>query len=645
MKKVIAALFVIFALSTALLPACGFDAEDVGGMILIDMGNGVTHWSDVTASGTCIDIAQNAAGSLGLEFVSSGSGILKIGDFEEHRVGSQLCSWRLYEWDGVEWMPADAGSAYSGGHIAWGFYPEGSVAPVVTPDSMSCWIQSRGDSSMSGTSGSYGTESAAVPVEWYKTYSTGMVCSSIVVAGDLLYHTTNGSFGGTTSDSHAWLYCIDRFTGKEVWRFDLSTGGQDISVRAPGGYDITSPVIAGDTIIVNSTSEHTDDFGSTIMYMYCLDRIDGTLLHSEAIAHSPPLDSDGDVRWTGRTFVTGGTTPVYDSGALYLGTSDGRILCYSVSRESGFQKLWEYVPPSTMSGDTYAGTRGSFYFHSPVIVDVGGVRMLFMGNYEGYIFSLNASTGTLNWARKLIDLGSDNKPHPGTPGSVSTITFCPDGRLVVGCTDGGLSSLTGYTLCIDASTGEGPAGSDYYWKIEALLNQPVSDGTGFYSYVSPSNNGSSVLTNADGTESAVRSAIYKFDYEGRVVWTSVDYQTVKASLTLADGTLYATDYSAGVFYPSGGGLTALDSEDGSEIWRVKLSPFSADSYSMVSPTVIDGRIYVGNDYGAIYCVSEVAGPSWDGGKEIVLSGGMSHWSWLLLLAVTVSALFMLYRLY
>lgn len=637
-------LLTVVMLSLIFLPTSISEADDIDGKILIDMGNGETYWSDITGTGSCIDIAKDTASALNLDFVSSDSGIVCIGDMREHSVGDQACIWNLYTWTDDSWLPSDSGSIYKGGYIAWGFYPKGSITPTETPDNMVAWTQSRGDSSSSGVSDSSGTDSAVTPVEWYRTYTTGMACSSIIVSGDRLYHTTNGSFGGTTTDSHAWIYCIDRLTGEKVWDFDLSTGGQDITVRAPGGYDITSPLIVGDLVIINSTTEYTNDSGKSVMYIYCLDSLTGDVIAKQEIVHSPPLDENGDVMWTGRVFVTGGTTPIYDSGAIYFGTSDGRVLSYSVSRESGFQKLWEYIPTSTMSGDTYTGTRGSFYFHSPVISDVDGERTLFIGNYEGYLFSIDASTGKLNWVVQEINLGAANKPHPGTPGSVNSITVTSEGKLLVGCSDGGLSSLTGYTLCVDASTGKGPDGSECYWKIEALMNGPVLDDDGFYSYVSPSGETHS-LSFADGTQIAIHSAIYKFDYDGNVVWVSSDYQTIKAQLTLADGRLYAMDYSAGVFYPSGGGLMSINAEDGSEIWRLKLSPFSENSYSMVSPTVIDGRIYVGNDYGAIYCVSEVAGPVWDGGKEIVLKGGLNHWSWIVLFVVVVLALMMLYRFY
>lgn len=136
-----------------------------------------------------------------------------------------------------------------------------------------------------------------------------------------------------------------------------------------------------------------------------------------------------------------------------------------------------------------------------------------------------------------------------------------------------------------------------------------------------------------------------FDLDGKVIWASRDYQLIKAALTLADGVLYANDYSSGRFYPSGGGVTAISAADGSEIWRLKLSPFSADSYSMVAATVIDGKIYVGNDYGAIYCISETAGPMYGDDGEIVLKNGLYHWSWVLLVLLALLGVAFLKRFY
>ncbi len=620
MKKYVSVIMAAAVLAIIFVPAVSVSADTGDASMLIDMGNGTTYWCEITTTGSYYSITKVCAESLGLDVTSSGDSISKIGDMSDHSVGGQTCKWNLYIWntDTEKWnYCSDMSSSYSEGYFAVGFYPDTSIVPAETPDNPTAWTVYGGDSSASNCSDSYGTDSAATPVEWYKTYSTGYVDSAIIVAGNYLYHTTGGTYGATGSDKDPWVYCIDRNTGMLVWSYHMAYGQ---------GYEVTSPLVVGDMLIVTATNGN----------VYCFDRYgDGNgnavVLDILALDLNYPIDSNGDITWEGRTFYTGGTTPIYDSGAIYFGTSDGHVLCYSLTSEGKFVELWDYNPSSSI--------KGCFYFHAPVIADINGVRMLFIGSYEGFVYALNASTGDEIWASQAIDLGDVNKPHPGTPGSAGSISVTSEGKLLVCCSDGGLSSLTGYLLCMDAATGKSE------WKLDFLCNDPVVVGDYFYTYVSPVSGGASTLTGVDGTEYAVTNAVYKFDLNGNVVWVTENYQMIKASLTYADGVLYAMDYSAGIFYPTGGGLTAINAEDGSQSWRIKLTPYSSGSYSMVSPTVIDGKIYVGNDYGAIYCISDVQGQAYGDSGEIVLSNGFYHWSWILLIIIVVVAFAFLIKFY
>lgn len=597
-----------------------------GDAMLIDMGNGTTHWVDLAgATGTHASIAGDAAAALGLAFEQSGDGITTLGEMTEHLVGGQACGWILYLWDGASWSPSSGGT-YSGGSFAWGFYPDPSIVPAETPDSRTAWTQHRGDSGSSGRSDSYGTLDAKSPMEWYRTYTSGYVDSAIIVAGDLLYHTTGGTYGNSGSDGNPWVHCLNRFTGEIVWEFMMTKGA---------GYEVTSPLVVGDMLVVTATNWD----------VYLFDRFTGEVLDKVGLEHDFPMDGSNDVAWDGRTFYTGGTTPVYDSGAVYFGTADGHVLSYSVSRDDGFSLLWDYDPDDSISGGEYTGTKGCFYYHAPVIADVDGTRMLFIGSYEGYVHALDASDGEAVWVQRMIDLGDDNIPHKGTPGSAGSISVTQDGRLLVNCTDGGMTSQDGYTVCVDASTGKGPDGSDWYWKLDVLMGGAVVTDDSIYAYIQPSVNGSTVIGMADGTETEVVQAIYRLNLDGEVEWVSSEYNWIKSPLTLADGVLYAVDYSAGEYWPNGGGMTAISSEDGSEVWRLKLTPSSKDNYNMVAVTVVDGRLYVGNDYGAVYCVSDIAGAQVGDEGEIVLENGFHHWSWYALISIVAVALFLLWRLY
>lgn len=601
------------------------DADGTSDSVLIDLGNGTTVWYAIPGASDPVSLGKAAAEANSMDYVESDDGFSMIGGMTEHNVGTQECSWRFYAWTASGWV-STAPSDYTGGTCAWGFYPDDSITPVETPENPAAWTMHRMDSASSGHSDSHGTVDAKAPMEWARTYTTGYVDSAIVAADNYVYHTTGGTYGASGSDRSPWVYCIDRFTGDMVWEFMMSYGQ---------GYEVTSPLIVGDMIIVTSTSGK----------VYCLDRFTGVQLHTLDVDNTLPLDGNGDVVWDGRVFYTGATTPVYDSGAVYFGTSNGHVMSYSVTREAGFELLWDYDPDDSTSGGEYTGVKGCFYFHAPVITDVDGTRMLFIGSYEGYIHALDAATGEEVYVKRLINLGADNRPHPGTPGSVGGIYALSNGTILADCSDGGMSSLTGYLVCIDAATGMGSDGSEYNWKLDVIAGGVVSDGEHFYAYTTASTGGPSSLPTADGGQVALTDAIYKYDLDGRVVWVSQEYPLVKGALTLADGVVYSNDYSAGKFWPTGGGVTAISTEDGSEVWRLRLSPDSADSYSMVPVTVVDGRIYVGNDYGAIYCISDISGPEYGDSGEIVLENGFHHWSWAVLAVVVIASLIFLARYY
>ena len=607
-------------------------------LVLFDFGNGDVLWSE-SDEGTLEQVTLTASDRADIEV--SFDPVFSVNGVDSRNVGTQSCTWNLYVWDGG-WTPVtyDRDDPVTDGCIAWGFYPSGEIVPSVTPEHRIAWTSFRGGSGMSGQSDSYGPRDAADSVEWYSTYSTGNVDCTVVYATGLLYHTTGGVYGSLGDESVPWVYCLDADDGNVVWKHRLSYGV---------GYEVTSPLVVGDLLIVSSSD------GS----LYCFDRFgDGNggsvLLHSMTIESDFPLDGDGDIVWRGQTFTTGATNMVYDSGALYFGFCDGRIFSYSVDR-TGFQKLWEYVPSSDIDNGEYVGKRGCFYYHSPTVVDVdfdGTLRrILFMGSYEGYAYAVDASTGEEVWVERMIDLGDDNVAHRGTPGSVASPIPTGDGRLLIVCTDGAMSSLRGYVVCVDASTGKGPSGSDYHWKTDALCTLPTITDDGFACYVSPSMGGSTSLEMSDGSYMDIGSVICRFDMNGKVMWCAYDgqsvrqYALIRAPLTMADGVLYAMDYSSGTQFPSGGCVHAVDADTGEHIWSVLVTPYSSNSYSMSMPTVIDGKVYVANDYGAVYCISDIAGESNPGNGEIDTLNDFSHWSWYLLIGSLILSVVIFIRLY
>ncbi|MCL2148080.1 MAG: PQQ-binding-like beta-propeller repeat protein [Methanomassiliicoccaceae archaeon] len=617
-------LIAIALVALTVVPIPSADAAQ-DGRILIDYGNGCYEWLSADVSGTYIDALKGCK-----EGVSYDGSSLRIDGMGRTSISSVTVDWRIYTWDGGGWRYSTSDpNSKCAGTSAFGLFPNESMTPSATPDDPAVWTQLGGSSGSYSVSPSYGPSGPALPVEWYNTYTTGYVDSGLVAAGDLLYHTTGGTFGGRGDDADPWIYCLDRNTGSVVWKYHGAYGS---------GYEVTTPIIVDGLLIVTTTNGD----------LYVFDRYSGGVLDKINIPFEPPADSGGDIIWDGRVFVTGGTTPVYDSGCIFFGSADGKVYCYSVSNSGKLSQAWCYDPPAAGSKGSYTGTKGCFYYHAPVIAGVDGKRMLFIGNYEGYVHALDITTGKAVWVKRVIDLGEDNRCVPDTPGSAAGMCISPDGSmLLVSCTDGGLFTLYGYLLALDPKTGNTMTRTDgAEWKLEGLFTSPVSTEGGFYTYATPVSSGKNTLTASDGSVIEISDAVYKFDWNGDVEWVSSSYQLIKAPLTLAGGVLYAMDYSAGSFWPTGGGLTAISADDGSELWRVLLSPYTADSYSMVQPTVIDGKVYAGNDFGAVYCLSATAGAGTEEERvEALHTQGFRHWSWAVVAAGAFLCILFLIRFY
>ena len=598
-----------------------------GGNLLIDYGNGSYEWTSAGGP-TCLDALTGAVGDA--EYDGSSLRIKGMGTITITGSVTVTADWKIYSWDGGAWsfVSSDPNTAFAG-TMAFGLFSDENITPSATPGHPDAWTQLSGSSGAYGASPSYGPSSPALPVEWYNTYTTGYVDSGIVVSGNLLYHTTGGTYGGSGPDNDPWIYCLNGDTGSVIWKYQGVKGA---------GYEVTTPAVAGDLLVVTTTNGD----------VYVFNRHNGSVLDKLSIPFEPPVDENGDIVWDGRVFITGATTPVYDSGCVFFGTADGKVYCFSVSPSGKLNEVWCYDPPATVAGGAYEGTKGCFYYHAPVIANVDGKRMLFIGNYEGYLHALDITTGDPVWVERIVDMRADNRCVPGTPGSAGSVVLSPDGTvLLASCTDGGLFTLDGYLTALDPATGDVLTRDDgSERRTDGLFTAPVSTSGGFYTYATPVGAGSRTLTKADGGTVDFTDAVYMFDWDGMVVWRSKEYQLIKAPLTLADGVLYATDYSAGAFWPTGGGLTAISADDGSELWRVRLSPYTADSYSMVQPTVIGGKVYVGNDFGAVYCVSLTAGPGTEEERiEALMTVGFSHWSWAAVGIAAMLCIVLLYRYY
>lgn len=595
--------------------------------LLLDFGNGRTEWADIVPSG---DLEHTFTASLAghtLTFADSEDGrrIASVDGVSDTVVGigyvKQTCSWRIYSWNTVEWeyLTNDVSERYSKGDLALGFYPNDTVIPVANPDYREVWTSYRGDSSSSGVSSSTGPDSVATPLQWTNTYA-GAVDATILYADGMIYHTVAGKYGAVGMDGLARICCLDPVNKEVLWSVTYSNSGN---------IEITTPVIVGDMIIVTSGNWH----------MYCLDRFTG-----EALAELAPVDDDGDMckgskvtRYIprkeseavsqDRTHAEAGiTNTVYDSGALYFGTSDGLVRCFAIDRENGFTEIWNYTPVYDSSNEARQ-IRGCFYYHPPVISDYEGTKYLLMGNYGGGLVCVNALSGSLIWDQKV----TDTEGHK--VGQVTSISICSGGRALVCYSGGEMSSSGGGIMLIDITDG------DIIWKQDIRCGKPVVYGERFYCYIS-ARSGQTITDYKTGDSVELVSGYYSLWVDdGRMHWYRPTDALSIGGMTYCDGRVYSMDYSPGTEGATGGWVWCLDSDTGNIVWKTKVSPYDGTAYSMCAPTVVDGKVLVGNDYGAIYVLSETSGKERTRSSSIDYeSEGLAHWSWIALFALIIIAL-------
>lgn len=623
-KRLIAA----FLLLLLVLPATSAGAEpgDASGYrILLDYGNGNTEWHDIVSGATYREVLEASVPET-ITFSVSGDDtvVSEVGGFGKAEYGGVVCEWRLYLWNGTVWepVPMDVAMPYPGGDVALAFYPDDSIVPSANPDYPTVWSSYRGNSSSDGISNSYGPDMVAKPLEWYQTYA-GAVDSTILYADGLIYHTVAGLYGSVGMDNLAWLYCLDPVNKEVAWR---------VSYSDSGNIEIVTPVIVGDMIVLFSGNWH----------IYCLDRLTG-----EPIAELIPEGSSPDMCTRAKTLEyatyrtdpsvvldrvhvsAGPTNAVYDSGALYFGTSDGVMRCYTIDRAEGFRMVWEHIPDDSV--------RGCFYYHPPCITYVDGVRVAVQGNYAGNLLCVDASDGSPIWSVAI----NDSKGNRA--GAVTSISVCEGNRVLVCFSDGGMTASSGGMALVDLLDGS------VIWEHDLLGSKSAVYGDRAFVYLSYTHNGERTIRDHDtGTDVELVSGYYSIWIDDcSRCWVRETEAVAGGGITYCDGRIYSMDYSPGSEGSLGGWVWCIDSDTGDVVWKAKAIPYAGAAYSMCTPTVVDGKVFVGNDYGAIYIISETPGIDRSSSERIdYRSEGLAHWPWISVFAASASiavAAFVLYR--
>ena len=223
------------------------------------------------------------------------------------------------------------------------------------------------------------------------------------------------------------------------------------------------------------------------------------------------------------------------------------------------------------------------------------------------------------------------------------MSVCPGERALVCYADGGMTSSRGGLLLVDLHDGS------VIWQKGLLCSRPAVFGDRFYAYISYTPDGDrTVIEHDTGAERELVSGYYSFWVSDcSMGWVQDTEALSVGGMTYCDGRVYGMDYSPGSEGSLGGWVWCLDSDTGTVVWKAKVSPYSGTAYSMCAPTVVDGKVLVGNDYGAVYVISETRGVEREATSDTSYeSQGLAHWSWLVLfafLAAFTLCVVMLYR--
>ena len=314
---------------------------------------------------------------------------------------------------------------------------------------------------------------------------------------------------------------------------------------------------------------------------------DGKVFPGSYDPHQMALDAKtGKVLWDTET-----KTPMVFSGSYYQdkffrgGTHDNSLYCFNAATG---EILWTFNPQ----------TEDGYFCIGPAVA----YGMVYSLNKDGHLYALDVDTGDLVWKYK----GPATLMFPGNP-------VVADGKIYA--TTGQTASYTGQVgasefACLAADTGQ------LIWKlpIEAFApRESVAIAYGIL-YLIPGDvtkavdveSGEEYTTFnqvwAIGTRSwhmwrhdAAHSGTGQFGPANLTLsWKFTTDGAVVSSPSIADGRVYVGSHDKNIY--------CLNARTGSFIWK-----FSTNERIKSSPAVVDGRVYVGPDDGYIYCLDAYNG--------------------------------------
>ncbi len=309
---------------------------------------------------------------------------------------------------------------------------------------------------------------------------------------------------------------------------------------------------------------------------------DGKVFPGSYDPHQMALDArTGEVLWDTET-----RTPMVFSGAYYEGkffrggTHDNTLYCFNATNG---EIIWTYDPQ----------TKDGYFCIGPAVA----YGIVYELNKDGYLYALDVDTGELVWKYQ----GPGTMIFPGNP----TVA---DGKIYA--TTGQTASYTAQEsesefVCLDAYTGQ------LLWMLPIEAFAPRESVAIAYGnlYLIPGDVTTSVDVEsgeeystfnqvwAIGTKSwsmfrhdSAHTATGQSAPENLTLrWKLATNGAVISSPSVANGRVYVGSHDKNIY--------CLDSGTGSVIWN-----FSTGTRIKSSPAIAYGRVYVGPDDGYVYCL-------------------------------------------
>jgi outer membrane protein assembly factor BamB len=452
------------------------------------------------------------------------------------------------------------------------------------------------------------------------------------VADGKIYATTGeaAQYGGEVGNSE--FVCLNAFTGALKWKLPIEALAPRESVAIAYGRLFLIPGSVTDAVDAISGSEY-DSFNQVwAIGSNNISTSDWTMWRADPSHSSRAAVGPANLTLSWK-FTTEGaiiSSPSIADGVVYVGSQDKNI--YAIGAFSG-ELLWKFQTQS-------------FIESSPAVAD----GKLYTGGDDGYVYCLDANTGVLYWKTFV------NGDLPYTYGSfvLKSSPAVWSGRVYVGSIDGYLYAIDAVSGNIDWNfqtggpihsspaladgavyfTSEEPEAGVLYkldavsgaqlWKKDLpyeyqftggnqMLGSPsVADGTVFasaslrayYAFDTASGELKWSFSEPNAMEFIASCPLYvdgqvfiinKFSITslnaitGKEKWSFFTGDELYTSLSYADGKLYMMTSQRHIFI-----LDALNN-------GTKLASVEMPSASWSSPSIANGRLYIGNHDWNVYC--------------------------------------------